>query len=185
MTPTQVRMARAALNWSIDDLAQASGVDLDIISGFEAGGRSSPSEALAAVRSALEAAGVIFLREDGIGPGVRLREGAATERDAAPQEMLLTLREGRAALQAELDMLAGAPSLEPELLRRLRGSATEFAGQASFLAVTMEGPDQNHDLVGEARQLLSFFQLVKDQFASLLEGGWARTKEEASKEAEV
>jgi len=35
------------------------------------------AEALAAIRAALEAAGVIFVAENGDGPGVRLRKGKA------------------------------------------------------------------------------------------------------------
>ncbi len=185
MTPAQVRIARAALGWSLADLAQASGVDPDTISAIEAGGPAGPPEALAAISGALEAAGIIFIEEDGEGPGVRLRKGQGSEMGAATHDMLLTLQEGRAALQAELDMLASAPTLERVLLQRLRGSAAEFAGQASFLVVTLERRHEDQDLVSRAKQLLSFFQLVKDQFASLLEGGWVGAEEKAADGAEV
>ena len=185
MTPAQVRMARAALGWSLGDLSQASGVDPETISGLEAGRHADRPEALAAIHAALEAGGVIFLAEDGAGPGVRLRNGQGSDVGTASHGMLLTLQEGRTALQAELEMLASAPTLEPVLLRRLRGSAAEFAGQASFLVATMERRHEDQDLISQAKQLLSFFQLVKDQFASLLEGGWAGPKEKAADEAEV
>jgi transcriptional regulator with XRE-family HTH domain len=185
MTPAQVRMARAALSWSLTDLAQASGVDPDTISAIEAGGPAGPPEALAAIGAALEAAGIIFLDEDGKSPGVRLRKGQGAEVGTATRGMLLTLQEGRTALQAELEMLADAPRLERVLLQRLRGSAAEFGGQASFLVATLERRHEDQDLVSQAKQLLSFFQLVKDQFASLLEGGWAGPTEKAADEAEV
>lgn len=74
MKPAQVRMARAALNWSLADLAAASGVHRNTISNFETGRYGGSEEALAAVRAALENAGVIFVDENGEGPGVRLRK---------------------------------------------------------------------------------------------------------------
>ena len=75
MKPAQVRMARAALNWSLDDLAKAAGVHRNTISNFETGRYGGDPEKLAAVRRTLEAAGVIFVAENGEGPGVRLRKG--------------------------------------------------------------------------------------------------------------
>jgi transcriptional regulator with XRE-family HTH domain len=68
-------MARAALNWSLDDLAKAAGVHRNTISNFETGRYGGDPEKLAAVRRTLEAAGVIFVAENGEGPGVRLRKG--------------------------------------------------------------------------------------------------------------
>lgn len=75
MKPAQVRMARAALNWSLSDLARVSGVHRNTISNFETEKYAGSPEALAAIRAALEAAGVIFVAENGEGPGVRLRKG--------------------------------------------------------------------------------------------------------------
>ncbi len=75
MKPAQVRMARAALNWSLADLSAASGVHRNTISNFETGRYGGSEEALAAIRAALEAAGVIFVESNGEGPGVRLRKG--------------------------------------------------------------------------------------------------------------
>jgi transcriptional regulator with XRE-family HTH domain len=66
-------MARAALNWSLADLANASGVHRNTISNFETGKFGGSEAALASIRSALEAAGVQFIEENGGGPGVRLR----------------------------------------------------------------------------------------------------------------
>jgi transcriptional regulator with XRE-family HTH domain len=74
MKPTQVRMARAALNWSLADLAVASGVHRNTISNFETGRYGGSAEALAAVRAALEAAGIEFIDQKEAGPGVRLRD---------------------------------------------------------------------------------------------------------------
>ncbi len=74
MKPAQVRMARAALNWSLADLAAASGVHRNTISNFETGRYGGSDEALAAIRAALEAAGVEFIAPNGGGAGVRLRK---------------------------------------------------------------------------------------------------------------
>jgi transcriptional regulator with XRE-family HTH domain len=68
-------MARAALNWSLADLSKASGVHRNTISNFETGKYGGSDEALTAIRAALEAAGIIFVEENGDGPGVRLRKG--------------------------------------------------------------------------------------------------------------
>jgi transcriptional regulator with XRE-family HTH domain len=72
--PAQVRMARAALNWSLADLAAAAGVHRNTISNFETGRYAGSEEALRAIRAALESAGVEFIAENGGGPGVRLRK---------------------------------------------------------------------------------------------------------------
>lgn len=66
-------MARAALAWSLADLARASGVHRNTISNFETGKYGGSEAALAAIRSALENAGVVFIEENGGGAGVRLR----------------------------------------------------------------------------------------------------------------
>jgi transcriptional regulator with XRE-family HTH domain len=71
--PAQVRMARAALNWSLQRLADAAGVHRNTISNFETGKYGGSEEALAAIHAALEAAGVEFIAENGGGPGVRLK----------------------------------------------------------------------------------------------------------------
>jgi transcriptional regulator with XRE-family HTH domain len=76
--PAQVRMARAALNWSLADLAKASGVHRNTISNFETGKYGGEPSSLAAIRAALETAGVEFIAENGGGAGVRLRK-ARTE----------------------------------------------------------------------------------------------------------
>lgn len=67
-------MARAALKWSLEDLARAAGVHRNTISNFENGHYAGKPEALAAVRAALEVADIEFIAENGGGPGVRLRD---------------------------------------------------------------------------------------------------------------
>lgn len=72
----QVKAARALLSWSQEDLAEASGVSVPTIARLEAsdgplGGRSST---VAAIRSALEDAGIEFMGADTGATGVRLRK---------------------------------------------------------------------------------------------------------------
>jgi transcriptional regulator with XRE-family HTH domain len=73
MQPEQMRAARAALNWSLDDLATASGVHRNTLSNFETRKYDGEPEKLAMVKRTLESAGVIFIEENGEAAGVRLR----------------------------------------------------------------------------------------------------------------
>jgi len=70
--PAQVRAARGLVSWSQEDLAEAAKVGLSTVRDFEAGRRRPMRNNLAAIRTALEAAGVQFIPENGGGAGVRL-----------------------------------------------------------------------------------------------------------------
>jgi transcriptional regulator with XRE-family HTH domain len=74
ITPEQVRAARGLLGWSQSDLKVAAGVARATLADFEAGKRVPYDRTLADIRAALEKAGVIFVEENGEGPGVRLRK---------------------------------------------------------------------------------------------------------------
>ncbi len=69
-------MARAALQWNLKDLAERSRVNHVTINRFETGQAASNPSTLMALRTALEAAGVVFIAENGGGAGVRLRKEA-------------------------------------------------------------------------------------------------------------
>jgi transcriptional regulator with XRE-family HTH domain len=73
ITSAQCRMARAAVAIGVRDLAAAAGVSTNTIARFERGD-ALRARTLAAVRAALESAGVEFIAENGGGPGVRLRK---------------------------------------------------------------------------------------------------------------
>lgn len=66
-------MARAGLGLSVRDLAEKAQVSTNTVSRLEAGEELKP-RTVAAMRIALEAAGVEFIAENGGGPGVRLRK---------------------------------------------------------------------------------------------------------------
>jgi transcriptional regulator with XRE-family HTH domain len=73
----QCRAARALIDMSQATLARRAVVPHDAIADFENGSRTLSLDNLAAIRAALEAAGVIFIDENGEGPGVRLRKKRA------------------------------------------------------------------------------------------------------------
>lgn len=74
MLEEQIKMARAALGWSIQRLSQESSVSIRTIKRIESeGGLSSATPAnLKLIRETLETAGVEFIGAPGAGPGVRL-----------------------------------------------------------------------------------------------------------------
>jgi transcriptional regulator with XRE-family HTH domain len=65
-------MARAALNWTVRDLAEATGLHRNTITNIEVGRYGGDQETISKIRKVLEAAGVEFIDENGGGPGVRL-----------------------------------------------------------------------------------------------------------------
>ncbi len=76
MTAGQIRAARALLRWSAADLAAMSGLSERTLQRMEAteGIPAGLSRNLELVQKTLEGAGIIFIDEDELGPGVRLRE---------------------------------------------------------------------------------------------------------------
>ena len=75
VTSAQVRMARAALNWSVRDLASAAGLHRNTISNIEVGRYVGNQDSLVVIESVLRSAGIEFLEEN----GVRFRELEATK----------------------------------------------------------------------------------------------------------
>jgi transcriptional regulator with XRE-family HTH domain len=73
MKPVQCKMARAALSWSTIELSQHAEVGQNTVNRYETGGDVRVSS-VEKMRAALEAAGVIFIEENGEGAGVRLRK---------------------------------------------------------------------------------------------------------------
>ena len=71
VTSAQLRMARAALNWTVRDLA---GLHRNTITNIEVGRYAGDEASLAVIERVLTKAGVEFLDENGGGPGVRLRK---------------------------------------------------------------------------------------------------------------
>ena len=76
--PAQSRAARALLDWSRDQLSDASGVPKRTLVRFEAGEVQPQRRTAAAIQAALEAAGVEFLPQGKSGAGVRLAKPEAS-----------------------------------------------------------------------------------------------------------
>jgi transcriptional regulator with XRE-family HTH domain len=74
ITPGQCRAARALLDITQPELAEAAGVGLSTVVDFEKSRRDISRAALHAILRALDKAGVQFIARNGGGPGVRLRE---------------------------------------------------------------------------------------------------------------
>lgn len=72
--PSQIRAARGLLDWTRDQLVMASGVPKSTLVRAETEATTPRQSTLSAIRTALEAAGVEFIAENGGGAGVRLRE---------------------------------------------------------------------------------------------------------------
>jgi transcriptional regulator with XRE-family HTH domain len=73
MIAAQCRMARAALGLGVRDLASRAKVSPDTVARLERG-EELKDRTVETIRSVLEAAGVIFVDENGEGPGVRLKK---------------------------------------------------------------------------------------------------------------
>ena len=73
MLPVQCRMARIALEWGVRDLAAKADKSPNTIARFERG-EDLRAETIAEIRRTFEKAGVVFIAENGGGPGVRLRK---------------------------------------------------------------------------------------------------------------
>jgi len=77
ITPAQCRAARGLISWSQTALCEAASVGRATLANFEAE-KSTPYErTLRDIKSSLEAAGVVFIEQNGDGPGVRLKAGAS------------------------------------------------------------------------------------------------------------
>ena len=77
LTSAQMRAARGLIRWSAEDLARETALSVTTIRRAELteGETSMTTANDLAVRRALEAAGVMFIDENGgAGPGVRLRK---------------------------------------------------------------------------------------------------------------
>jgi DNA-binding XRE family transcriptional regulator len=80
VTSAQVRMARAALDWTVRDLAEATGLHRNTITNIEVGRYAGSQDTISLIESVLRSAGVEFIAENGGGPGVRLRKPAPAKR---------------------------------------------------------------------------------------------------------
>ena len=74
VTSAQLRMARAALNWTVRDLAEAAGLHRNTITNIEVGRYAGDQKTLETIEAVLMRAGVEFIDENGGGAGVRMKK---------------------------------------------------------------------------------------------------------------
>jgi transcriptional regulator with XRE-family HTH domain len=73
LTSAQCRAARALIEWSQAQLSQSAGIDVQTVADFEKRFRKADETTRRRLRATLEAAGVVFISENGGGGGVRLK----------------------------------------------------------------------------------------------------------------
>ena len=150
----QCRAARGLLNLSQAELAQSAHLTDSTVARFEQRGHIPTFNNLQAIRSALEAAGAVFVSGNGGGPGVRVSKGFD---DGADDDTVLSpalCRAARDLLNLSQFDLAGAAGLgrstvadyergarrpNPENLAALR-AALESAGAVFIPAGKTAGP---------------------------------------------
>ena len=74
ITSEQCRAGRALADLSQEQLSKDANVGLSTVRNFEAGRSTPVANNLIAIKAALERAGVLFIDQNGPGPGVRLRD---------------------------------------------------------------------------------------------------------------
>jgi transcriptional regulator with XRE-family HTH domain len=109
-------MARAALGWSTQELARRADVGGNTINRFEQG-QDARVSSVDKLRATLEAAGVIFVAENGEGPGVRLRKGLdqVTKATSSASDMKASADDARGQADAAADRaMVGAEGTDEE-----------------------------------------------------------------------
>jgi DNA-binding XRE family transcriptional regulator len=66
VTSAQIRMARAALNWTVRDLASATGLHRNTITNIEVGRYAGNQDSIALIEGVFRKAGVEFLPSNGV-----------------------------------------------------------------------------------------------------------------------
>jgi CheY-like chemotaxis protein len=133
-------MARAAVNWSLDQLAQAAGVHRNTIHNFETGRYSGSPEKLRAVQQALQKAGVEFIGESEAA-GVRLRTPGTGAVATAAGLAALGTAAGAAAVGHSVLVVNSAPevrSLARSILEELRLNVIEAESGEEALMILQE-----------------------------------------------
>jgi transcriptional regulator with XRE-family HTH domain len=85
VTSAQLRMARAALKWTVRDLAEATGLHRNTITNIEVGRYAGDQKTLDLMEAVLRKAGVEFIDENGGGSGVRLRKRSTSGDPGGPK----------------------------------------------------------------------------------------------------
>jgi hypothetical protein len=73
LTAAQCRAGRALIDWTQAQLSQSAAIDVQTIADFEKRFRAADETTRRRLRATLEAAGVVFIAENGGGAGARLK----------------------------------------------------------------------------------------------------------------
>jgi transcriptional regulator with XRE-family HTH domain len=137
VTSAQIRMARAALDWTVRDLAEAAGLHRNTITNIERG-RGGDKKTLAAIEATLSTAGVEFIDENGGGAGVRLRK---PHRIAPEDRFARRLGERNKIITHDEFLIKKNLAITAEQLRAARGllgwSQSELAARAGLSLPTV------------------------------------------------
>ena len=139
VTSAQVRMARAALNWTVRDVAKATGLHRNTIMNIEIGRYGGTRDSLGLIERAFQKAGIEFLPQSGVRfhepevtSGIRqetARTGASKAEFSLPYDMKKAtstleplssgqIRAGRALLRWSAEELARASAVGITTIRR-------------------------------------------------------------------
>jgi DNA-binding transcriptional regulator YiaG len=78
VAPAQIKAARALIGWTQRDLATKAKVSMASLANYERGASTLMAQNRAAIQTALEAGGIVFL--NGTSLGVRIRRGCRASR---------------------------------------------------------------------------------------------------------
>ena len=129
VTSAQIRMARAALNWTVRDLASASGLHRNTITNIETGRHSADPATLSLIQRVLTAAGVQFLSGNGGGPGVRLWK-TRQHKDPMLVVSVKQVKAARALLGWSQEKLAESARVSLPTVKRLEAYGGDLGGRA-------------------------------------------------------
>jgi len=156
MTPAQCRAARALLEMTQTQLAKAANLGLSTVVDFEKERRQVSQDAVDAIRATLEATGISFLDENGIGVGVRCRKLTHARLKGSERERLCPpLRTGSkgSGRTVSSSLQDSTPTILPpsSSLRRKDLNKSDRVGARDDVTLTSE-------LVRAARGLLRWAQ---------------------------
>jgi transcriptional regulator with XRE-family HTH domain len=122
-------MARAALNWTVRDLATATGLHRNTITNIETGRHRADSSTLALIQRVLAAAGIEFLSPNDGGPGLRVRTHHK-ETEYRPKVSIKQIKAARALLGWSQEKLAKAAKVSLPTVKRLEACEGDLGGRA-------------------------------------------------------
>jgi transcriptional regulator with XRE-family HTH domain len=117
-------MARAALKWTVRDLAGAAGVHANTITNIETGRHGGDAKTLRAIERALRQVGIEFIGKNGDGVRLRTRSG-----DMMPIVSKSQLKAARALLGWSQEALAREAGVSVPTVKRLEAGEGMLGGR--------------------------------------------------------